>query len=522
MQVIFRHSAKKGYLCGLNHANRSSAVKKLHKLIIKSYVGPLLLTFFIAMFILLMQFLWRKIDDLLGKGLETADFVEIMLYAGATMVPLALPLAILVASLMTLGNFGEHYELQAMKSAGISLYRILFPLILITTLLSCGAFFFANNVLPYTNLKLTNLLYSVRERKPEFLLKEGIFTTLSDGFSIKVAEKNPQTGLLQRVMIYDHSDEKGNISVTYADSGYIRTTADKKFLVATLFNGHSYKEVIPENSRLNAPNGNLPAQRQTFDIQKLTFEMQGMGLKRTDEELFKNNYQMLNIKQLDKARDSLSDEYGRRIKYFAHMFSSNNLMHLSLRPEADSIKPTMRFNLDSVFAAQPLNQKQVTIERALATARTAKSFINASIDEFKYKRRIIARHGIEWHRKFSLSFACLVFFLIGAPLGAIICKGGLGMPMLVSVLFFVVYYVITITGEKFAVELIWTPSMGMWLSTMVLFALGLFLSYKATTDASVMNADTYREFFRKIGRFFVRIAQFFTRNKPQSTPTLGR
>lgn len=520
--------AKKGYLCAHKTAIKHRfAVKKLHKLIIKSYIGPLLLTFFIAMFILLMQFLWRKIDDLLGKGLETSDFVEIMLYAGATMVPMALPLAILVASLMTLGNFGEHYELQAMKSAGISLYRILFPLMLITLLLSGGAFVFANNVLPYTNLKLTNLLYSVRERKPEFLLKDGIFTTLSEGFSIKVGEKDTQTGLLKRIMIYDHSDERGNIAVTYADSGYIRTSADKKFMVATLYNGHTYKEVVDKNSRLNAPNSVMPAQRQTFAEQRLTFEMQGMGLKRTDESLFKNNYQMLNVKQLAKANDSLSNEYGRRVRHFAHMFMSNNMLHTPYSNDVnnDSTQANVdrsRFNLDSAFAAQSLAQQKETIERGLAAARMAKSYVNASMDEFKYKRRTIARHGIEWHRKFSLSFACLVFFLIGAPLGAIICKGGLGVPMLVSVIFFVVYYVITITGEKFAGELLWTPAMGMWLSTMVLFGFGAFLSYKSTTDASLMNADTYREFFRKIGRFFVRIAQLFVRRKSQSTSTLGQ
>lgn len=491
-------------------------MKKLHKLIIKSYVGPLLLTFFIALFILLMQFLWRKIDDLLGKGLETGDFVEIMLYAGATMVPMALPLAILLASLMTLGNFGEHYELQAMKSAGISLYRILFPLVLITLMLSGGAFVFSNSVLPYTNLKLTNLLYSVRERKPEFLLKEGVFTTLSEGYSIKVGEKDPQTGLLQRVMIYDHSEERGNISVTYADSGYIRTSANKKFLVATLFNGHSYKEVVEKNTRLNAPNSTMPAQRQTFEIQQLTFEMQGVGLKRTDEALFKNNYQMLNIKQLDKARDSLSSDFSRRVNGFVRSFAANNIMRVRYEELPDSLRAiAMPYKVDSVFERMSHEQQQVVVERALNTARTAKSYVNASMDEFRYKRRVIARHGIEWHRKFSLSFACLVFFLIGAPLGAIICKGGLGVPMLVSVIFFVVYYVITITGEKFAGELLWTPAMGMWLSSMVLFAFGAFLSYKSTTDASLMSAESYREFFKRMGRGVLRVYNCVFRRSQQ-------
>lgn len=483
----------------------SILVKKLHKLVLKSYLGPLLMTFFIAMFILLMQFLWRWIDDLVGKGLETTDFIEIIVYASSTLVPMALPLAILLASLMTMGNFGEYYELLAMKSAGVSLPRILLPLALVTALISCGAFFFANNVLPYTNLKLTNLLYSVKQQKPEFLIKEGIFTDFADGFSIKVGEKIPKTGLLKRIMIYDHSDEKGNVAVTYADSGYMEPSADQKFLIATLFHGHTYKEVVDKKGRVNSPNSKLPAQKQVFEKQKIIFELQGIGLKKTDETLFKDSYQVMNIAQLGETRDSLDAELSKRVDSFSKGIAKGSILKSPnwISRKDRNIKYT--FDVDSMFKTLPDDNKIKAVNKALASARATKNYVNSSMDEFRYKKRFIARHRIEWHRKFTLSFACLIFFFIGAPLGAIIRKGGLGMPVVVSVLFFIVYYIITITGEKFARELLWSTTSGMWLSSIILLFLGLFLSYKATTDSVIMNAEAYTEFFKKINGFFKRM-----------------
>lgn len=474
-------------------------MKKLHKLVLKSYLGPLVMTFFIALFILLMQFLWRWIDELVGKGLETIDFVEIVLYASSTLVPMALPLAILLASLMTLGNFGEYYELLAMKSAGISLPRILLPLSIVTALISVGAFFFSNNVLPYTNLKLTNLLYSVRQQKPEFLIKEGVFTDFADGYTIKVGQKNPKTGLLKRIMIYDHSDRKGNVTVTYADSGFMSPSADQKYLVATLFSGNTYKEVLDKRNRLNAPGSKLPAQRQKFEKQKIIFELQGVGLKRTDETLFKDSYQVMNITQLNETRDSLADELETRIHNFSQGIERSNILKSpSWMLPNDSLRHH-KFNVDSLFNNLDDEAKLHALSLALTNARSSKNYVSSTKDEFKYRKRFIARHRIEWHRKFTLSFACLIFFFIGAPLGAIIRKGGLGMPIVVSVLFFIVYYVITITGEKFARELIWSTTAGMWLSSLILFLLGIFLSYKATTDSVIMNAESYTLFFKKIG-----------------------
>lgn len=457
------------------------------------------------MFILLMQFLWKWIDDLIGKGLEFSDFVEIILYASSTLVPMALPLAILLASLMTMGNFGEYYELLAMKSAGISLPRILFPLAVVTMLISLGAFFFANNVLPYTNLKLTNLLYSVKQQKPEFLIKEGVFTEFVDGYSVKVGEKDPKTGLLKRILIYDHSDEKGNITVTYADSGYMNPSADQKYLIATLLNGHTYKEVVEKRSYLNSPDSKYPAQKQSFQKQKIIFELQGIGLKRTDESLFKDGYQVMNVTQLREAADSLDKELIQRADNFSKGIARSSILRNPSWISDRDRKPTFRFNVDSSFNALSNDKKIIAIDMALTNARTSKSYINSSKDEFKYKKRHIARHRIEWHRKYTLSFACLIFFFIGAPLGAIIRKGGFGMPVVVSVLFFIIYYIITITGEKFARELMWSTTSGMWLSSIVLFLLGIFLSYKATTDSVIMNAEAYTEFMKKAGKYLKKL-----------------
>ncbi len=467
-------------------------MKTLHRFILKSYLGPLVMTFFISMFILLMQFLWKYIDDLVGKGLEWDVIAELLLYASAGLVPMALPLATLLASLMTMGNLGENNELLAMKSAGISLPRIMIPLVFVTVLISSGAFFFSNNVLPYTNLRIASLLYSVKQQKPELIIKEGVFTNLIEGYSIKVADRNPKTSLLTNLLIYDHSDEQGNNTVTYADSGYMKPTSDQKFLVATLYNGYSYKEITDKKTPRKSPNSKYPAQKQYFEKQVIIFELRGFGLQRTDESFFKDSYQAMNLNQLSTTRDSLEKAFNAQSETFSNNITRNNLMRNTSRDELNHKKVSQTsMNADSAFNALPQTQKQRAVDLALDYARSTKSYISATKDEFFHKRKYIARHRIEWNRKFTLSFACFVFFFIGAPLGAIIRKGGLGMPVIISVLFFIVYYIITITGEKFARELMWDATLGMWVSSFILLPLGIFLSYKATNDSSIMNADFY-------------------------------
>ncbi len=445
-----------------------------------------------------MQFLWKYIDDLVGKGLSWDVIAELLLYASAGLVPMALPLATLLASLMTMGNLGENNELLAMKSAGISLPRILTPLVLITILISIGAFFFSNNVLPYTNLKISTLLYSVKQQKPELVIKEGVFTNLIEGYSIKVGDKDPRTGLMRRILIYDHSKDESNTTVTYADSGYMQPTSDQKFLVATLFNGNSYKEVRDNKSQRRVNRDILPAQKQHYEKQVIIFELKGFGLQRADESFFKDSYQTLNIQQLAKTEDSLSRAFNEQVSNFSQNVIRNSIFrnpYWGRRP-VDSIKT--KLNVDSLYKALTPEQKRMVLDRAIENARSTKSYISSSKDEFYYKQKYINRHKIEWHRKFTLSFACFVFFFIGAPLGAIIRKGGLGTPVVISVLFFIIYYIINITGEKFAREVIWDPALGMWVSSFILLPLGIFLSYKATMDSAILNADFYIDKIKSI------------------------
>jgi len=462
------------------------------------------MTFFIVMFILLMQFLWKYIDDLVGKGLDWKVIAELLLYASSNLIPMALPLSTLLASLMTMGNLGENNELLAMKSAGISLPRILSPLIFITIIICISAFFFSNNVLPYTNLKISTLLYSVKQRKPELAIREGVFTTINDTYSIKIGEKNPETGLIQRIMIYDHSKNEGNVIVTYADSGYIKVTNDEKRLVATLYSGNTYEERA-ENSRAMIDRKH-PSTKQRFHEQVINFQLEGKGLQRTDEDLFKTSAQAMNLNQLTKTKDSLIRQYRTREESFRKQIASTILKKQNDQAQNDSLhKITYYFSGDSILDTVSIKDKQVIIESAISNARSTKSFISSTSDELFTKGKYIARHMIEWNRKFALSFACFVFFFIGAPLGAIIRKGGLGMPAVISVLFFVLYYIITISGEKFARELMWHPAAGMWLSSFILLPLGIFLSYKATTDSVIMNSDFYIETFKKYLTFQKRI-----------------
>ena len=474
------------------------------------------MTFFIVMFILLMQFLWKYIDDLVGKGLEWKVIAELMLYASSNLIPMALPLATLLAALMTMGNLGENNELLAMKSAGISLPRIMSPLIAVTMVFCVAAFFFSNNVLPYTNLKISTLLYSVKQQKPELAIREGVFTTINDTYSIKIGQKDQKTGLILRIMIYDHSKNDGNVLVTYADSGYIRVTNDEKRLVATLYSGNTYEE-REEKSNRGAVIRRFPSTMQAFQEQVINFELEGRGLQRTDEDLFKSSAQAMNLSQLTHAKDSLIEMYHSRERAFKKSLENTVLGTRSARPEMDSARGVTYYLAANVlFDTIPLTDKQDIIESALSNARSTKSFVASSSEDLNTRGKYIAKHAIEWNRKFALSFACFVFFFIGAPLGAIIRKGGLGMPAVISVLFFVLYYIITITGEKFARELMWHPAAGMWLSSFILLPLGIFLSYKATTDSVIMNSDFYVETFKKQVIFWKKVHKKVKGTKPST------
>ncbi len=531
--------------------------KRLHILVVRTYIGPLVLTFFIAIFILLMQFLWKHIEDLVGKGLEWTVIAELLLYASAGLVPMALPLSILLSSIMTFGNMGENNELLALKSSGVSLQRIMFPLIILTIIISISAFFFSNNVLPYTNLKTGTILYDVSHQRPELNIKPGTFNNDVEGYTIRIDRKDMDKNMLYNFMIYDHTGHRGNPSVTTADSALMNITADERYLVLTLFNGYGYHEV-EEKSRKKHYN-TYPMQRDKFEEKTIIVELVGFDFKRSDESLFKKNYQMMNISQLEFMIDSLSDVVDKKERSFTRNLLVSTYLRQEVKDSAgvlktnkknkpvkipdsiaekkqnDSLKAAKKqqpktkklpqkitarrikksnenpldSNLfekgefvaplaDSLLAQMPKVEQRRILEVAVNYARNAKTEISFAKEDRLGFMKWLRRHQIEWHRKFTLSFACFIFFFIGAPLGAIIRKGGLGMPVVISVLFFVFYYIISLSGEKFVRESVLPAWQGMWISSTILLPMGIFLTYKAANDSVIMNIDTYLAPLKKI------------------------
>lgn len=467
-------------------------MKKLHILVIRSYIGPLLLTFFIVLFLLVMQFLWKYIDELVGKGLEWYVIAKLIIYASTVLVPMALPLSILLASLMTFGNLGENSELTAMKAAGISLQRIMKPLVILSVIISIIAFFFANNIMPVANLKMQSLLYDIRNKQPTFNIKANTFYNGLKGYSIRVLKKDQKRNMLYKIMIYDHSENKGDKSVIVADSAKMRFSPDKMYLLLTLYHGKKYEDV-DENGKKKYKT--YPFQKEFFDSETITFDMSGFSFKRTDESLWKQNYQMLNLSQLQFAIDSLKKDYVEKKRDFVRLLYQSS--YLIRYPEIkDStffitdIKPDKYFDLDSILLTLPKPKLRQVYGAALNFARSTSSLIETNKEDFLYRYKWIIKHEVEWHKKFTLSIACFILFFIGAPLGAIIRKGGFGMPVVISILFFVFYYVLTITGERLAKELVVSPALGMWMPASVLLPLGIFLTYKATNDAIVLSLPT--------------------------------
>lgn len=420
---------------------------------------------------------------------------------------MALPLAVLLASLMTMGNLGENYELTAMKASGISLPRIVAPLVIISFTLTIFAILFSNYINPIANKKMGSLLWDITRSKPELQIKEGVFYNGLENYSIYIGKRDYKTNLLNQIKIYDHSDGRGNVKVTVADSGRMELTENKKFLFITLYNGYNYTEGQQQTIR-RFENQTYPFQRDRYAKQVIRVPMVGFGLKRTDESLF-NSQKMLSFRQLDRVIDSLRNALSIEINNLYQTTRNSNLMRyrptyrqVSNPLPSDSIKPE---SFARAFDSLSVSQRSTIINEALNSARTSKSVVSnyALINDEKEFR--IHKYEIEWWRKYTLSAGCLIFFFIGAPLGAIIRKGGLGMPVVISVLFFVLYYIISLTGEKFAREGIMSVPMGMWLSAIVLLPTGIFLTRKATRDSSLFNIEVYTNFFKKIFSFLNKI-----------------
>lgn len=480
-------------------------IKRLYLFMLQSFLPLFMMTFFICLFIVLMQFLWRYIDDLVGKGLEMSVIGELFFYAAMTMVPLALPLAILLASLMTFGNLGEQFELTAMKASGVSLIRSMRPLIVLMVFVAIGAFFFQNNVLPIAQTKMWTLLYSMRQKSPELDIPEGVFYDQIPGFNLFVEKKDAETGVLHNLLIYNVSKGSDNATIIYADSGKMSMTDDKSHLFLKLWQGEQF-ENLREQSGISS--SNVPYRRESFDDKEvlITFDA---NFNRMDESGMRNQYVGKNIRELQatidsvNARvDSVGDIYGKALREIPYLgLSYYTTVHTpegAKRIQQAEVKLDKPIDIDSVFRGTNPAFAKSYINQALSKARRAKQDYEFKSFAMNDDRVTIRRHGIEMMKKFTLSVACLVFFFIGAPLGAIIRKGGLGMPLVISVILFIIYYIIDNSGYKLArdghIE-VWE---GIWLSTFVLLPLGIFLTYKAVNDSAVFNKDAYANFFCKL------------------------
>lgn len=480
-------------------------MKKIHLLIIKSYIGPFLLTFCIVMFILLMQFVWKYIDDLMGKGLDYWVIAKLLFFASANLVSLALPLAVLLSSIMTFGGLAEHYELVAMKSSGLSLLRIMLPLIIFICLTAGGAFYFNNKIAPFANLKFKSLLWDVTHTKPSLELKEDVFYNGIDGYSIRVSEKDANTNKLYDILIYQHdAQHPGNRTVIRAKEGEMLKTPDGQYLSIHLINGVSYDELGTLRDRSH------PQLKSTFGEDYIMMDLSGFDLQRTDEDLWRNHMKMMSMKQLQTSIDSLQiQKKERKADFKDYMKRSINVNAANL----GQLKMELQSKSDTsyqAFDSLDIKKQRRIVRVAINMTRNAKNYMERTRNEMQNRKEYINKHKIEWHRKLTLSFACIILFFIGAPLGAIIKKGGLGLPVIFSVLFFLVFHITSISGEKMVESGVMTPFGGMWLSSMVLLPVALFLTYKAIKDAALFDRDTYTRLFDKI--------QVFLKLKKHPTP----
>ena len=485
-------------------------IKKIDSYLLKHFLGLLAMTFMICVFILLMQFVWMHIKDLVGKGVEISVLAEFFIYAVASVVPLALPLAILLASLMTFGNLGEKTELTAMKAAGVSLFRIMRPLTISIMFICGGAFLFSNYVLPVSQVKLWALIFSLRQKSPELEIPQGEFYDGIDGYNIYVRHKDPKRGILYDMMIYDYSEGFQNATVMVADSGRIYFTEDNKYLLLRLYSGESFENLDRKQKRATKSEKNIPYRRESFAQKQLLIDFD-MEFNRYDENVLNDQHVSKNVGELLYSIDSVqvlaherSAEQSSVIvenRYFGRERQAGR----NLNEEIAGIQETKVYHIDSLLANFTADERYRAATAAIERAKSQREQIDYNALMLDDYQRYIRRHEIELHRKFTLAFACLVFFFIGAPLGAITRKGGLGMPVVISVVMFIIYYIIDNTGYKMAREALWPCWAGMWLSSFVLLPIGIFLTYKAATDSALFNPEAWMKILGKLKRFIYKI-----------------
>ena len=480
-------------------------IKRLYTFMMSRFLPRFLMTFCICLFIVMMQFLWRYIDELVGKGLSIDVVAELFFYAALSMVPLALPLSILLASLMTFGDLGEHIELTALKSSGISLTTIMRPLAILMTVVAIGAFFFQNNVLPKSQVKMWTLLFSMRQTSPTLDIPEGAVYSQIPGYNIFVKKKDKERDMLYNLLIYDVSQSSMYPRIVVADSGRLAMTPDKRHLVLTLYKGAWYEQMSGSGA-VAGMSGEM-YRRETFHDKEIMIPYDA-NFTRMDDETMKQQYVGKDITQLQQSIDSMR----LKVDSAATMIVSRLRVqpvcgvpaYRSVMKDGKSVNDTIRpvkmdkpVNIEELLGQLPEGEQQQIVNQALMRATTAMQdlqFQGYTVNDDNY---IIRRHQIEMLKKFTLSLACLIFFFIGAPLGAIVRKGGLGMPIVISVILFIIYYIIDNMGYKLARDGRWPVWEGIWLSSAVLLPLGIFLTDRAVNDSAVFNPDAWLGFIRR-------------------------
>ena len=471
-------------------------IKKLDKLILKSFLGPFIATFFIACFVLTMQILWKYVDDLVGKGLDFFTIAKFLWYASASLLTLAMPIAILISSIMTFGNLGETFELVAIKSAGISLLRFMRPIAVFSILLCYITFLFANYVIPFANLKFITLYNDIFYKRPAFDLKEGVFFTHIPGYAIKVDKKDADGKTIRNVLIYEQNNPLQD-NMIVAEKGIMKISDDKNFLEFNLENGYRYQE---QGRSLDTTNEFI---RLKFSSFKKLFDLSILQKQNTSDSVFKNNYRMLSARQLSKDIDSLNnvnDSMRIKRKNFIDTY-------FHFQKPSDSLWASIKIPPGKNMEWLPDSLKMVVNDRALAYTGDLKNSLQYGWVEIESRTAEIKSNSIEWHRKYSISLICLILFFIGAPLGSIIRKGGLGMPLVVAIIMFLAFHLLNMFGEKFVKQDLLDPFIGMWLAVIILTPVAILFTYKAMQDSQLFNKELYIRLFRKMG-----LTKIFSKN----------
>ncbi len=474
--------------------------KRLDIFLLKQFCLLFAGTFFICLFIFLMQFLWKWVDEMIGKGLELSVLAQFFFYAAMTLVPLSLPLAVLLASLITFGNMGERLELLAMKAAGIPLVRILRPVLVFVLCVAAGSFYFQNVIGPKCSKQLAALTYSIRQKSPELEIPEGVFYNEIPGYNLFVERKDAERGMLYGVMIYNQGNSFDDTQVVLADSGRLQSTADQKYLRLTLYDGQRFRNMQNTGSAMD--HATVPYMRETFksEVDLIPFDN---TLNLLDASLFDNNAQTKNLKQLARGIDSLKahlDTVGRE-QYEQYSYGFLTRTRLDGRQDSAQLVEKARtstLEFDTVLAHLTDQERARVVRLATERVQSGETQTEMLKESSRYTNRLLRVHKFERHKKFTLSLACIIFFFIGAPLGAIIRKGGLGVPVVVSVIIFIFYYIVNASGEKLCKSGTWDTTFGAWLSTMVLAPIGAWLTWKSNQDSVVFNIEAYQQFVKRI------------------------